>query len=138
MRNGRTEVLLVTECGYPWTVGGVSTWIHDLATGLPGRQLTVLSLAPPRVATAPPFLPRNVTPVECPVTPGEPGAALIARAVDLASAFEPEVVHASSSGVAGVAGVAISRACGAPLVVTEHGLAWVEERALRRGQPGRH
>lgn len=119
------EILLITEAGYPWSVGGVTSWVNDLATGLPERPITVLGIrfegpqAPPDW-----LLPAGVRFIDvCVPVPARVND-VAQRALAAAGSLRPSVIHASTSGVAGVAGAALSEALGAPLAITEHGIAW--------------
>ncbi len=41
------DVCMVLEGTYPYVVGGVSTWTHDIIRGLPQFRFHVLCLLPP-------------------------------------------------------------------------------------------
>jgi glycosyltransferase involved in cell wall biosynthesis len=57
------KVLLITESGYPYRVGGVSTWCENLVTGLAGVKFTVLALIGEPDATPIYPIPKSVTEV---------------------------------------------------------------------------
>lgn len=114
------DVCLVLEGTYPRSVGGVSRWVQDLTEGLPDVDFAVARLAhegDPRTARYVP--PANVEVTELDLDPDDPeraGGALPAA----------RVYHALSTGFAGAIAARTARQRGAPLVVTEHGLAWRE------------
>ena len=125
------DVALVLEGTYPYRLGGVSTWTHALIGGLPGVRFGVVHLtardAPePAAFEVPPNL-AWVRPVRLPAR---------LEAVDggaLAAGLPPaRLVHALSTGFASDIAIALARRDDAPLVVTEHGLAW---REVAEGAP---
>src|SRR5262245_43468172 len=61
--NDVADVCLVLEGTYPYTSGGVSTWVHDLIRSLPGRRFALAHIGADRGApgTARYDLPPNVT-----------------------------------------------------------------------------
>src|SRR5690348_9868190 len=133
------EILLITEAGYPWTVGGVTSWLNDLATGLSERPITVLGirfegLQAPLDWT----LPAGVRFIDVCVPVPARVSEVAERALAAAGSLQPAVIHASTSGVAGAAGVALSEATGAPLAITEHGIAWraAQDEPLRFDKGG--
>ncbi len=121
------EILLITEAGYPWTVGGVTSWVNDLAAGLPERPITVLGIRfeGPQ-APLDWVLPPGVRFVDVCVPAPARVSEVAERVLASAGSLQPAVIHASTSGVAGAAGLALSEATGAPLAITEHGIAWRE------------
>ena len=124
------DVALVLEGTYPAALGGVSTWVHGLVSGLPGVRFGLVHL----------------------YAGGEPGADRFdvppnvvwrrtLRLPDDLDALDPDalaqcvpatpVVHALSAGFAGLVGAAMKRGRtanrrGGALLVTEHGVAWHE------------
>lgn len=57
-----SDVCLLLEGTYPYTHGGVSTWVHDLVGALGDLTFRIVALLPGREAPEPRYeLPRNVT-----------------------------------------------------------------------------
>ncbi|MHB8468480.1 MAG: GT4 family glycosyltransferase PelF, partial [Gaiellaceae bacterium] len=115
------DVCLVLEGTYPRTVGGVSRWVQDLTEGLPGLRFSVVRLAHgDEPAGASRYTPSaNVELVELALDPDRP-----AESSD--ELPEARVYHALATGFAGAIAAQEAARRRAPLVVTEHGLAWRE------------
>ncbi|HLG72746.1 MAG TPA: glycosyltransferase family 4 protein [Chloroflexota bacterium] len=131
------HILLVQEAGYPWAIGGVTTWINDLLFGLPELEITVLGLrwgSDPRPA---PLLPPGKRFVDVGFDWGLDVDTAVERSLNAIRSLRPSVVHASSSGIAGWVAAAAAREMDIPLVVTEHGIAWMQH-APQPGQGGDH
>ena len=115
------DVCLVLEGTYPRTVGGVSRWVQDLTEGLPDVRFAVARLTHEGDPGGPMRYerPANVEVVELALDPDAP---------ERAGGVLPEagIYHALSTGFAGAVAARTADAHSAPLVVTEHGLAWRE------------
>lgn len=120
------EILLITEAGYPWAIGGVTSWVNDLVSGLPERKIAVLGIRFDRPAATPPasLLPSGVRFIDVRIDAPAQASAVVERVLEATAGMQPAVIHATTSGLAGLAGVAVSKVSGAPLLVTEHGIAW--------------
>lgn len=46
-----SDVCLILEGTYPYVRGGVSTWVHDLLTGMPDIKFSILSIMPTQADT---------------------------------------------------------------------------------------
>ena len=114
-----TDVTLVVEGSYPYVTGGVSAWTQQLVEGLPDVTFSLVSLG----------------------GGGEPAyrrPANLRRIVDLevdpeTGAVEGElpesrVYHALATGSAGAVAAAAAKARGRKMILSEHGLAWLEAR----------
>ncbi len=125
-----SDVCLILEGTYPYVVGGVSTWVHSLITGLPDVEFSLVHIRAEAEngGREPKFeLPANLQEmVEMTVE----AAASRTGNWDLPQAT---VYHALSSGFAGLLGVELKRAFGKPLILTEHGIYW-HEAALGAGE----
>ncbi len=128
---GSADVAIVLEGTYPYAVGGVSTWVDGLIRNLPEVTFGVCHLYAGQRPTRPQFgRPRNVA---WHLDLQLPGALDAIDPEALASRLPPcRVVHALSTGFAGLVGVALKRLQGSPLVVTEHGVYWHE---IEQGAP---
>lgn len=121
------------EGTYPYRMGGVSTWTHALIRGLPEHRFTVLHLhaaetEPGEVVFARPSNLVAVCPLPLPpdLAADDLPAHLAARAAGTVP--DADVVHALSTGFAGLIGAAIAGQ--RPFLLTEHGLYW---REIERG-----
>ena len=116
---------LVLEGTWPYAIGGVSTWVDGLLRGLPGVRFGVVHLyagdapGPARLAVPPNVVWQRDLRLPDDLAAVDPAA--LARAVPPAG-----LVHALSTGFAGLVGAEVKRQRGAPLVVTEHGVYWHE------------
>ena len=119
------DVALVLEGTWPYAIGGVSTWVDGLVRGLPDVRFGVVHLyaggapGPARLA-----VPENVVWRRDLGLPGDLASVdpeALARAVPPA-----RLVHALSTGFAGLVGAEVRRQRGVPFVVTEHGVYWHE------------
>ena len=128
---GSADVALVLEGTWPHAIGGVSTWVDGLIRGLPGVRFGVVHLyagdvpGPPRLA-----VPKNVVwhrDLGLPDDLESVDPAAIARRVP-----ETRVVHALSTGFAGLVAAEVKRQRGVPFVLTEHGIYWHE---IEQGAP---
>lgn len=115
------DVCLVLEGTYPRTVGGVSRWVQELTESLPEVRFAVARLAHAGdPAGAPRYRPAaNVEVSELALDPDDPAR----TGGELPAA---RVYHALSTGFAGAIAARAADEREAPLVVTEHGLAWRE------------
>ncbi len=127
----RADVALVLEGTWPYAIGGVSTWVDGLVRGLPGVRFGVAHLyagdapGPARLAVPENVVWRRDLGLPDDLAAVDPGA--------LAAAMpEAGLVHALSTGFAGLVGAEARRQRGVPLVVTEHGVYWHE---IDRGAP---
>jgi polysaccharide biosynthesis protein PelF len=115
------DVCIVLEGTYPKVTGGVATWVHDLTNGLMEVGFDVVRLIngeePPGAPRYEP--PANVRMLELSVDPDRPGR--VEGEVPPA-----RVYHAASTGISGAVAAHTAQTVGAPLIVTEHGLAWRE------------
>jgi len=124
-----TDVCLILEGTYPYIVGGVSTWVHALISGLPQFDFSLVHLAAraerERVPkfTLPPNL-REIVTVEIDgyqqpyqVARWRPGAVRLPQA---------RVCHALSTGFAGLLAGQIKEQNGRPFILTEHAIYWRE------------
>jgi len=112
-----SDVCLILEATYPYAVGGVSTWVHSLITGLPDLEFTIVHIRAGDGEREPKFeLPPNLWEI------------VVAQVDNLRHIRTPQaaVYHALSSGFAGLLGVQLKRAYGRPLLLTEHGIYWHE------------
>ena len=116
-----SDVCLILEATYPYVVGGVSTWVHSLITGLPDLEFALIHIRAEDGEREPKFeLPANLREVvEVAITP---------RRFGTCGGFYPQaaIYHALSSGFAGLLGIQLKKALGRPLVLTEHGIYWQE------------
>ena len=111
-----TDVTLVVEGGYPFTVGGVSEWTRRLVAGLPDVSFAVASLGEP---DEPAHIPAYRLPVN------------VERVVDAETSDQlppARVYHALSTGAAGAFAARAAAERGSRFVLSEHGLAWLEAR----------
>ena len=122
---------LVLEGTWPYAVGGVSTWVDGLIRGLPEWRFGVVHLyagsapGPARLAVPPNVVWRRDLRL-----PNDLAAVDPAR---LASAVpETALVHALSTGFAGLVAAELRRQRGVPFVLTEHGIYWHE---IEQGAP---
>ena len=115
------DVCLILEATYPYVVGGVSTWVHSLITGLPDIEFALIHIRAGDGEREPKFeLPPNLREVvEVEIT---------SRRFRTCGRFYPQaaIYHALSSGFAGLLGIELKRASGRPLILTEHGICWRE------------
>ena len=112
-----SDVCLILEGTYPYAVGGVSTWVHSLITGLPDIEFALIHIRAGDGERKPKFeLPPNLREV------------IVAQVDNLRYVQIPcaAIYHALSSGFAGLLGVRLKRALGKPLILTEHGICWRE------------
>ncbi len=128
---GSADVALVLEGTWPHAIGGVSTWVDGLVRGLPDVRFGVVHLyagdapGPPRLE-----VPENV------VWRRDLGLPDDLEAVDPAalarSVPQARLVHALSTGFAGLVAAHVKRQRGVPMVLTEHGVYWHE---IEQGAP---
>ena len=120
-----SDVCLVLEGTYPYAVGGVSTWVHSLITGLPDLEFSLIHIRADDRRREPKFeLPPNLQEI------AETGTA---TRLDSAPVPQAAAYHALSTGFAGFLGVELKKASGRPLILTEHGIYW-HEAALGVGE----
>lgn len=62
--NNRLKVCLVLEGTYPFIVGGVSSWVHDMIKGLPDIDFVLLTILPEDYTKTHYELPKNVVAME--------------------------------------------------------------------------
>lgn len=110
-----TDVTIVVEGSFPDVTGGVAEWTRRLLEALPDVSFTVAHLGDSkgRAAYALP-----------------PNAHLVRLASDASPGMLPEasVYHALSTGTAGELALHASVARGRRMILSEHGLAWLEAR----------
>lgn len=125
------DIALVLEGTYPYRLGGVTTWVDGLVRALPALRFGVVHLyagaAPEgRCVDVPPnvvwqvdlALPDDLTSLD---------PARLAARVPACS-----LVHALSTGFAGLVAAETKRQRGVPLLLTEHGIYWHE---VEQGAP---
>jgi len=123
-----SDVCLILEGTYPYVVGGVSTWVHSLITGLPDIEFTIVHIRAGDGEQEPKFeLPANLREIIV-AQVVNPEVPLTSHSFRTSGSFHPRaaVYHALSSGFAGLLGVELKRASGRPLILTEHGIYWHE------------
>ena len=122
-----SDVCLVLEGTWPTTTGGVSTWVQGLLDGLDGLDVTVAHLRADDAAAVPTdfVAPRAVTRiVDIAIDPTRPDVdAAIADRIP-----EARVYHALSSAWSGAVAADVAARRRAPMLLTEHGIAWREAR----------
>ena len=128
---GSADVVLVLEGTWPHAIGGVSTWVDGLVRGLPDVRFGVVHLyagdAPGAARLA---VPENVVwrrDLGLPDALDAIDPAALARLVP-----EAGLVHALSTGFAGLVAAEVKRQRGVPFVLTEHGVYWHE---IEQGAP---
>ena len=128
---GQADVVLVLEGTWPYAVGGVSTWVDGLIRGLPDTTFGVVHLyAGPEPGPAQLTIPDNVVwrrDLRLPDDLAAVDPAHLARDVPPAG-----LVHALSTGFAGLVAAEVKRQQGVPFVLTEHGIYWHE---IEQGAP---
>jgi glycosyltransferase involved in cell wall biosynthesis len=119
-----SDICLILEGTYPYVVGGVSTWVHSLIAGLPDLEFALMHI---RAGDG-----RGELKFEPPANLRE---RLVVQVDNVHYTRMPQaaVYHALSTGFAGLLGVEFKRACGRPLLLTEHGVYW-HEAALGAGE----
>jgi glycosyltransferase involved in cell wall biosynthesis len=110
-----TDVAIVVEGSFPDVTGGVSEWTHRLLAAMPDVSFAIahLGAAEGKAAYA---LPAN--------------AHVVRIAPDASPDALPDasVYHALSTGTAGELALHASAARGRHMILSEHGLAWLEAR----------
>ena len=125
------DVALVLEGTYPYHLGGVTTWVDGLVRGLPGVRFGVVHL----YAGGPPGPARMDVPgnVVWQVDLRLPDDLAAVDPAALAARVPPcALVHALSTGFAGLVAAETKRQRGVPFLLTEHGIYWHE---IERGAP---
>jgi len=120
-----SEVCLILEETYPYIIGGVSQWTHDLITSLPELDFSVLHIHSGKKPKNPRYpKPKNLkelikTPLEniMTSTDREPLFSLMSGT---------KIFHSLSTGFAGYLGNEIKQNTGKPFILTEHGIYWHE------------
>lgn len=79
---------LTTEGTYPFAKGGVSTWVHQVVTGLPELEFTVTALTGGAVGDVQYDLPANVTRVDRLNVWGRPPRARLTRRITVSEFAE--------------------------------------------------
>jgi len=119
------DICLILEGTYPFAIGGVSTWVHSLITGLPELSFGVVHLASqPDVPGMKFARPENLVKVK--VIPLRIEKKSIRFDELLDGLPEARVYHALSTGFAGLIGTEQKKQSGRPLLLTEHGIYWHE------------
>jgi len=116
-----SDVCLILEGTYPYAVGGVSTWVHSLITGLPEIEFALIHIQAGGKEREPKFeLPPNLQEVM--------EIAITSRGFEICGRLYPQaaIYHALSSGFAGLLGIKFKRILKRPLILTEHGICWRE------------
>jgi glycosyltransferase involved in cell wall biosynthesis len=118
------DVCLVVEGTWPLWTGGVSTWVQELLQGLPELSFSVVHVGPrPDAADPVPFIsPVNVRRVDYLDLENYTDIAALSE-YDLPDA---RVYHALSSGIPAVLALAAAKRRKAPVILSEHGIAWRE------------
>jgi glycosyltransferase involved in cell wall biosynthesis len=127
MRTSGLDVCLILEGTYPFSMGGVSTWVDALMRGLPEVNFGLVHL---RTGTAPASRfkpPANLREMMVVNVDGFDRSEIVpAEWVNTATLPGASVYHALSTGYAGLLAVQIKEATGAPFILTEHGIYWHE------------
>jgi glycosyltransferase involved in cell wall biosynthesis len=119
------RVCMILEGTYPYSIGGVSSWVQEIISGMPEIEFSVVHLyfekEPSRIKFA---LPKNLKEViKLPVLINE-------RHADfdeiLSQIPRADIYHSLSTGLAGLIGAEIKRRFGKPFMLTEHGIYWHE------------
>jgi glycosyltransferase involved in cell wall biosynthesis len=122
-----SDVCLVLEGTWPTVTGGVSTWVQGLLEGLDGLDVDVVHLRADDAASTPPAFVRPASVrriVDIAIDPSRPD--LDAGVGDLVP--EAAVYHALSSAWSGALAADVATRRRAPMLLTEHGIAWREAR----------
>ncbi len=119
------RVCMILEGTYPYSVGGVSSWVQAIISGIPELEFSVVHLyfekEPDRMKFA---LPKNLKEViKLPLLIDE-------RHADfdkvLSQIPEADIYHSLSTGFAGLVGAELKRRFYKPFMLTEHGIYWHE------------
>ncbi|GJL84019.1 MAG: hypothetical protein DHS20C01_36530 [marine bacterium B5-7] len=124
----RIKVCLIVEGTYPYIMGGVSRWVHDLVTDLNDVRFSILHLrygSPPEHAAFDP--PDNVEEVvNIPMEEFHDADVNSRWWSSVMKIPDADIYHALATGFAGVLGVQIKNASKRPFLLTEHGIYWRE------------
>ncbi len=124
-----TDVCLILEETYPYIVGGVSSWVHSLITGLPDIKFSLvhISMNAGKARQAKFELPPNLCQVvEVAVTGHRKPEEAVGR-LEVGLDIPPaSIYHALSTGFAGMIGSQIKQQTKKPFILTEHGIYWKE------------
>ena len=124
-----TDVCLILEGTYPYIIGGVSTWVHALISGLPEFDFSLVHLAVRggRARVSKFDLPLNLREMVTIEIAGYQQPYQVAcwrpGPVNLPQA---RVYHALSTGFAGLLARQIKEQSGRPFILTEHAIYWRE------------
>jgi len=123
------SVCLIIEGTYPYMIGGVSTWVQTIISGLPHVDFSIvhLSVTDGKKRTVKFELPTNLKEIinveiegyqqPYQVAQWHPGPVALPRA---------RVYHALSTGFAGILAGQIKQRTGCPFILTEHAIYWNE------------
>lgn len=118
------DACLIVEGSYPYVTGGVSAWADGLIRSQPDLNFTVAHLreSDRPTGTLAYTLPENAQLVEI----GLDGSRATPQSGAEDQLPEARVYHAACTGAAAELGIRAARERDAPLVLTEHGVAWRE------------
>ncbi|HEX4905530.1 MAG TPA: GT4 family glycosyltransferase PelF [Acidimicrobiales bacterium] len=121
------DVCVILEGTWPSVTGGVSTWVQCLLEGLDGVDVSVVHLRADETPSSrrgftPPASVRRIVDVAIDPTRPDLDAAVGALVPEAA------VYHALSSAWSGALAADVAARRSAPMLLTEHGIAWREAR----------
>lgn len=119
------DVCLILEGTYPYVVGGVSKWVHELIKNLNHLKFSILHLYADERKEIKFEIPGNVDSiVEIDVRNGLGFKFDFKDEIDLVP--DAKIYHSLSTGFAGLLGLQIKQKKNKPLILTEHGIYWKE------------
>lgn len=127
LRSSILDVCLILEGTYPFSIGGVSTWVDALLRGMPEANFGLIHLRTgpaPVPRFAPPANLREMIVVN--VEEFDQPEAVATRWASAAVLPRAHLYHALCTGYAGLLAVQIKESGGAPFILTEHGIYWHE------------
>jgi glycosyltransferase involved in cell wall biosynthesis len=122
------KICLIVEGTYPYIIGGVSRWVHDLISELHEFRFVILHLRYGGIPTTMPYtLPENVDEiVHIPMEEFHDATLYSDWWSEIMELPEADIYHALATGFAGLLGMLIKRAANRPFLLTEHGIYWRE------------
>jgi len=120
-----THVCLILEGTYPYFVGGVSSWVHEIVNGMTDVEFSIVHLYSGKAPEQEKYqLPQNVRELLClPILIDKDHADFESI---LAQIPDADLYHSLSTGFAGWIGTELKRRRMRPLLLTEHGIYWHE------------